>query len=48
MLQVAPHPYPLPACGERGAPALAIPSPRLSRGEGTGEGLSIESHAHVA
>ncbi|MDW6024700.1 ATP-dependent helicase HrpB [Mesorhizobium sp. BAC0120] len=33
----APHPYPLPASGERGAPASMPPSPRL-RGEGKGEG----------
>ena len=30
----APHPYPLPASGERESPALKPPSPRPSRGEG--------------
>jgi len=35
----APHPYPLPVKdGERGTPTLTPPSPRLSRGEGKGEG----------
>jgi amidase len=36
----APHPYPLPVKnGERESPTSAPPSPRLSRGEGKGEGL---------
>lgn len=34
----APHPYPLPARGEREASMSAPPSPRLLRGEGKGEG----------
>jgi len=39
-VEAAPHPYPLPAGGERGAPTPANPSPRFSRGEGKGEGQS--------
>ena len=45
-LKIAPHPYPLPACGERGALTSAIPSPRSLRGEGTGEGQRLCSRRY--